>query len=280
MKTWRNLDWLPLIAVPLGLWGVALVRYLSPAALNGGRIWLGTIWLLALALAAAWLDAFLRALPRELSAASASAEVPPQVWLAAAITLWAVITLLLQIDGLTPTDWLLLACNLLAAFVWAASRLPAIGELALAIWGGFLSPAWLYSLLRGGLHPWLLFFGLSLTFLLAAGWIARDLSTFATDEKYNRRSLTRWLTWPVAITLHQALLASAYVLIAFAALVLNVPWRLAWPLLLPAVLSAWQALVLHNIANGLKPVWKLVRWNALAQPLLQAYLLLVGLWLA
>ncbi len=258
----------PRAALPalLAVWGWALAVYLAPQSLSLPVVLLGWLWLAALC-AAAWL----------LPSARTGGE-RALLWAGGAWTAWAALTLtLLRLRPWGAALWWLAGLNLALALLTGLPRRAFVQELALALWGGFAAPAWLYLLGRGDWHPWLLLLGLPLTLSLLAGQLAWGFSTFAADARQDRLTLVRRLGWPAAGSLHQVLLAAAFALLGFEVAFLGLPVRLFWPLFLALPLAGYQTWHLRNILAGLKPVWPLVQMAALALPLLLGYLLTVSL---
>ena len=274
-KDWLDLDlkrvFLPPAAAFLGL---ALMNYLGFAAASGAVL-LGWCWLAALTLGAAWLERFFRA---DAAPAAQKGWLPVLgiVW-----TVWGALTLLLLAGGWFSASAALLAVCLVLlvlADVLPPVRLAArgFGEIIQAVLAGFAAPAWLFVLARGGWHRWLLLFGLPLTLAFLAGWLAWDFSTFAADQKWERRTLLTRLSWQTAVPLHHLFLLSAFALLWLDA-ALGVPWAVLWSPLLAVLLAFYQILMLHNIANGLPPLWSALKINALAIPLVMVYLLSLAL---
>jgi 1,4-dihydroxy-2-naphthoate octaprenyltransferase len=111
-----------------------------------------------------------------------------------------------------------------------------------------------------------------------ASFLALDFPSFAEDVKYERRTLLTRLGWQRAIPLHNALLASAYLLLASAPS-FGFPFKLFWPALLTIPLASYQIFMLHNIGAGTPPLWRALTINAAAIFGLTAYLLTLTFWL-
>jgi 1,4-dihydroxy-2-naphthoate octaprenyltransferase len=111
-----------------------------------------------------------------------------------------------------------------------------------------------------------------------ATFLAYDFPSFADDVKYERRTLLTRLGWQRAIPLHNALLASAYLLFASAPF-FGFPFSLFWPALLTIPLAGYQVLMLRNIGDGAPPLWRALTINAGAIFGLTAYLLMLTFWL-
>ncbi len=256
---WRA--WLP---AGLALWGGSLAFFLAPQHFSWGMLLAAWLWLVALC----WSAGALHNLsPRQ------SGDLMPagMAW-----TVWGALTLLLmrpRVDS--GLFWWLGGLNVALALLWGLMRGRAAGEVGLAVWGGFAAPAWLYGLIRGGWHPWLLLLGLPLTLAILAALLAWGFATFSADQKQGRRTLVQVLGWQAAADLHHALLLAAFAFLGLDLAILGLPWRLLWPLFLVLPLAFYQMVQLRNITLGLKPLWDWLRAVGLAIPLALAYLLTV-----
>lgn len=153
-----------------------------------------------------------------------------------------------------------------------------IGEIILAFLLAVLTPAIPFLMAFPRLHPFLTAFTFPL-FLLAFAWqLAISFEQYSAHLKYGRRVLLIRLTWPRAISLHNGLLAVAYLFLA-ALPFWGVPFTLTWPALLTLPLAAWQGWMLRNIAEGGKPFWNALHIAATALLGLTAYLITITFWL-
>lgn len=153
-----------------------------------------------------------------------------------------------------------------------------LGEVLLAIQVGYIFPSLGFLLQAGTYHRLLAAAVLPLTFLLLPTLIALDLPIYSEDLHYERRSLLVRIGWRAAISLHHALLVTAYLLLA-AALLFGASFRLLWPGFLTIPFAAVQIIFLRNLAGGARPLWNLLTANAIAIFCLTTYLLTLSFWL-
>ncbi len=157
----------------------------------------------------------------------------------------------------------------------ATSR--GFGELLLAAQIGYLTPTLGFLLQAGGL-PWLLdLCTVALTLMLVAMFIAFELASYADDDRRERATLLTTLGWERGLKLHHAMMLASYMLLA-----LSVPLGFSFGLIGPAFLTlpfaVLQVFLLEGIARGARPIWKLMRANALTVFGLTTYFLTLSFW--
>jgi 1,4-dihydroxy-2-naphthoate octaprenyltransferase len=195
----------------------------------------------------------------------------------------AVIAILLVREGaLSPVGILFLGLSLIAVLAYAVPPLRLVdagfGEFILAVHIAMIAPALGFILQQGEYHRLVAIISFPLTLLALAYFLILDFPTFATDEKYDRRTLLRSMGWQRAVPLHHILILGAYILLA-SALLFGLAWGLLWPAFLTLPFALLQILWLRNISLGAKPIWTLLTVNALAVFGLTAYLLTFAFWL-
>jgi 1,4-dihydroxy-2-naphthoate octaprenyltransferase len=200
-----------------------------------------------------------------------------------ALAVVAVIAILLGQEGaLSPVVLLFLGLSLAAVLAYAVPPLRLVdagfGEFTLAVHIAMIAPAVGFVLQQGQYHRLVAIVSFPLTLLALAYFLILDFPTFATDEKYDRRTLLRSMGWQRAIPLHHILILGAYVLLA-SALLFGLAWGLIWPAFLTLPFGLLQIYWLRNISQGARPVWSLLTVNALAVFGLTAYLLTFAFWL-
>ncbi|HRK90478.1 MAG TPA: hypothetical protein PK152_15190, partial [Anaerolineales bacterium] len=114
---------------------------------------------------------------------------------------------------------------------------------------------------------------LSLTYFLIINFI-----TFPEDQKYERGTLLRRLTWERATPLHHGLIAFTYLMFALVPL-FGYSFNLIVPAFLTLPFAIFQIFQLRAIANGNPPNWKLLSSTALAVFGLTTYFLTLTFWL-
>lgn len=268
------------------LLGLAVLRYTGgdislPLALSGGA------WVLLLAVSQHWWAAYFgqpfepeqELLPAERDRLKALLF---NLNLAALTLLLALLLPLYFAGGLGPVLLLYLgmALLLLLAYGLPPFRLAnrGFGELAQAVLIGHIVPALALLFQQPELHRLLPLFSLPLPFFVLATLLAFNFPSFASDQKYARRTLLVGLGWENAITLHNALLLLAFLLLAALGL-LGVPFRLVWPGLLPLPLAIYQIYMFRRIAEGARPEWRMTNLVGGAILALVLYLLAFTLFL-
>jgi 1,4-dihydroxy-2-naphthoate octaprenyltransferase len=152
------------------------------------------------------------------------------------------------------------------------------GALGFAFLMAGMPPVIAYFLQAGEIHRLVAFVTFPLAFLALDYLLALEFTTFAVDQKYERRTLLTSLTWQKAVPLHHILMIMAYLILMTGSTV-GVPFSLIWPSLLTLPLAFYQIIMLRNIADGDKPNWAMFTVNATAIFGLTAYLLTLTFWL-
>jgi 1,4-dihydroxy-2-naphthoate octaprenyltransferase len=198
------------------------------------------------------------------------------------LTVGAVITVVLLSQGdLAPTAFLFLGLAFVLALLYALPPLRLIysgyGELVLAILMTNLFPALAYVLQAGDLHRLLAMMTFPLTLLFLAAMLALSLQSYLFDMKFHRQTMMQRLGWQRGIGLHNILIASAYILLAFS-VIASLPFRLGFPAFLSLPVSIYQIRQINGIAGGSKPRWRLLSITAIASVGLAAYFMNLALW--
>jgi 1,4-dihydroxy-2-naphthoate octaprenyltransferase len=128
----------------------------------------------------------------------------------------------------------------------------------------------------GEYHRLLVIIIIALTALALAYLLIANFSTFPSDQKYQRATLLRLLTWERAVPLHHTLVLIAYTIFAAAPFL---GFAFLWPAFLTLPFAVLQMLLLRNISMGAKPNWPLLTSTALAVFGLTTYFLTLTFWL-
>jgi 1,4-dihydroxy-2-naphthoate octaprenyltransferase len=152
------------------------------------------------------------------------------------------------------------------------------GELLVAVQIAFLVPTLSFLLQAGTYHRLLNLCTVALTCLLLASLIALDFHSYAEDLRNGRTTLLTRLGWERGLTIHHTLLGMAYFILGLAVL-LGFSMSLIGPAFLAIPFAVLQVVMLQAMARGAKPIWDLLRANALAVFALAAYFLTVSFWL-
>jgi 1,4-dihydroxy-2-naphthoate octaprenyltransferase len=152
------------------------------------------------------------------------------------------------------------------------------GELILAAHIAYIIPSIGFSLQVGESHRLLTFLIVPLTALALAYFLIVNFTTFPEDQKYERGTLLRRLTWERAVPLHHSLVIFAYIAFALAPM-FGFSFNLIWPAFLTFPFAVFQVIQLRAVASGNPPNWKLLTSTALAVFGLTTYFLTLTFWL-
>lgn len=152
------------------------------------------------------------------------------------------------------------------------------GELILALHIAYVIPSigFLFQAGENSRLPTLLL--LPLTVLALAYFLLLNFTTFPEDQKYERGTLLRRLTWERAVPFHHSLIVFAYLMFALVPF-LGFAFNLVAPAFLTLPFAIFQIYQLRAIANGSPPNWKLLTSTALAVFGLTTYFLTLTFWL-
>ncbi len=183
---------------------------------------------------------------------------------------------------LTLSSFLFLLSSILLVLAYAIPPLRLVdrgfGELILAAHIAYVIPTIGFLLQAGENHRLLFVLATPLIALGLAYFLVLNFATFQIDQKYQRGTLLRRLTWEHAVPLHHSLIAFAYVMYALTPL-LGFSFNLIWPAFLTLPFAIFQIIQLRAIANGNPPNWRLLTSTALAVFGLTAYFLTLTFWL-
>jgi 1,4-dihydroxy-2-naphthoate octaprenyltransferase len=201
---------------------------------------------------------------------------------ATALTSGAVFIAVLLRDGyLNPEIVTLLIVAFFLAFFYAAPPIQlansGYGELAISILLANLVPALSFLLQAGSLHRLIAMTTFPLTPLYLAMSLALGLPDYFGDLKNGRRTLLIRLGWQRGMNLHNILVLVGFLLVGFS-ITAGLPWRIAWPALLPLPVGLFQIWQMNQIADGGKPRWRLLTITAMATFSLTAYMLAFSFW--
>lgn len=150
------------------------------------------------------------------------------------------------------------------------------GELAASIHLAYMIPSIGFLLQGSENHPLLVWLTMPLTLMALAYFLITNFMSFQTDQKYERATLLRLLTWERAVPLHHSLLLTAYLIFIL------MPWSgypIIWQSFLTAPFALFQVIQLRQIALGGAPNWKLLHVTAIAVFGLTIYFLTITFWM-
>jgi 1,4-dihydroxy-2-naphthoate octaprenyltransferase len=274
--------------------GVGITHYLGQS-IDWNTYWIGQVCVTMLQLSSYYLKALYdltapsNLIPRQENPLSNDSEPTkslskPVLLLVSysSLTIGAVLTVLLIANkALNPSALMMLGIAFLVVFFYAVPPFRLVysgyGELATSFLMANLIPAIGFLLQAGSLHRLLAMVTFPITALFLAMILAISLEKYASDLKYNRRTLLVRLGWLPGMNLHNILILIAYLLLGLAA-ILGLPWSLTWPGLLSFPLGLLQIWQMTQIASGAKPRWNFLVLNAIATFALTVYLLAFALW--
>ena len=192
----------------------------------------------------------------------------------------AVIAFLLYIDhNLSYHSILFIGISLLLVLFYSISPIRLLnrgyGELILAVHLAYVIPSIGFLLQADDYHRLLFSIAVPLTALALAYFIVLDFPSFASDRKYERRTLLSLLGWERLIPLHHGLIIAAYLLFAAVSL-FGYSFSLLWPAFLTLPFAILQIILMRFISLGGRPNWTLLTVTALAVFGLTAYFLILA----
>jgi 1,4-dihydroxy-2-naphthoate octaprenyltransferase len=152
------------------------------------------------------------------------------------------------------------------------------GELLLALHIAYVIPSIGFLLQAGESSRLMTVFFVPLAALALAYFLVVNFITFEADEKYQRGTILRYLTWQRAVPFHHSLVLFAYLMFALAP-ILGYSINLVAPAFLTLPFAVFQIIQLRAIALGNPPNWKLLHSTALAVFGLTAYFVTLTFWL-
>lgn len=281
-----NLPLLLLVALAY-LLGAGIARYLGFAH-QPLVFWLGLCWVLLTMLFSLWLAEFFRPAGELYGEEQTTVQRDATnrlLFLLSGLTLiliGALTSLLLVICKDNPPLLLVLFLTFILALLYGLPPLRLVysgyGELLQALLLSNFTPLLAYLLQSNDLHSLLPAVTLPLAMLALSSFLALGFPSYAADQKYDRQTLVRRLGWKRAISIHRLFLLLAYLLFA-AALVMDFPVALFWPVFLTLPLAFLQLYWFNRIAAGAPPRWNF--FNALAFSLLglTLYVLTLTFWM-
>ncbi len=152
------------------------------------------------------------------------------------------------------------------------------GELTTTVIVANLVPTMGYLLQHGELHRLVAMVTFPLTALHLAMMLAFELPDYASDIKYQKRTLMVRLGWERGMALHNGLILCSYVLVGIA-MVSGLPLTIAVPMLLTLPLGIFSIWSMNRIADGRKPNWKVLTFTAASLFGVAAYLATFTFWI-
>ena len=274
--------------------GVGIAHYLGEK-INWETYVLGQVWVSLLQLSTTYLNEYYNAwADRENpnrtyltggSNALGEGKLDPRFALISALTTLAFLaslTVVLAYRIQPPLEtYFILILAFIGAFFYSTPplRLEAsgYGELIVSVIVAFLVPLFAFILQEGSLHRLIAMTTFPLVLLHIAMLIAFELPDYATDLKYEKRTLLIRLGWQNGMTLHNILIIFAFLLLLLAR-VFGYPRFALLAGLLSMPVGLFQIFQMRNIANGGKPNWNMLIIGAASLFVITAYLLAFTFW--
>ena len=183
---------------------------------------------------------------------------------------------------LTTPSFIFLLSSIILIFAYAIPPFRLVnrgfGELLLALHVAYVIPSIGFLLQAGESSRLMTVYFVPLTVLAFAYFLVVNFITFESDEKYQRGTLLRFLTWQRAVPFHHSLVAFAYLMLALAPL-FGYSINLVAPAFLTLPFAVFQVIQLRAIALGNPPNWKLLHTTAIAVFGLTTYAVTLTFWL-
>lgn len=283
-----RLSWLLYLLVSLMLYtlGTGIARYLG-AQTHAGVYLLGLLWVFSMVLFTSFAHRYfdLRAAAENLGREVFNflpwrSAMLLGVLLSATLAASAAL-MLIQLGVLSQSAWMLMLLIVLGACLYALPPARAAdsgyGELLLSVLLGAGAPAVSFMLLFRGYHPYLAMVGFPLTALHLSMLIALSFPTYASQQKYGRKTLLVRMGWENGMMAHNLLILSAFLLIVLSA-VFNFPNFAMFPTLLVLPLGLLEIYYMMRIAAGVPPNWNALAVSAAALFTLPIYILTLAFW--
>jgi hypothetical protein len=183
-------------------------------------------------------------------------------------------------QGWIPTvSWILLAAGLLIALTYGAPPLnlctSGYGELTASLGMAALIPAFAFTLQTNEIHRFVVMSSTPLIAVQYAAMILLQLSTYASDLKYNIQTVTVRLGWATAMRLHD--FALVFAILSFMIAYLNgLPRRVALGSVIALPLALAQIWQMERVRRGYPPRFRVVRASAFGLYGLMLYLQISG----
>jgi 1,4-dihydroxy-2-naphthoate polyprenyltransferase len=274
--------------------GVGIAHYLG-VRINWEAYVLGQTWVTLLQLSTTYFNEYYNAwADRENtnrtyltggSNALGEGKLDPLIALIAALTTLAFLaslTVVLATRIQPPFEtYLILFLAFIGSFFYSAPplRLEAsgYGELIVSVIVAFLVPLFAFILQAGSLHRLIAMTTFPLVFLHLGMLIVFELPDYATDLKFEKRTLVIRIGWQNGMILHNLLIIGAFLLLLLAR-TFGYPRFALLAGLLSIPIGLFQIFQMRNIASGAKPNWNLLTIGAASLFIITAYLLAFTFW--
>jgi 1,4-dihydroxy-2-naphthoate octaprenyltransferase len=285
-----------LIACLLYFLGAGISRYLS-GQVERMELFLGFGWIVLILIGFQYLNEYFYILDTKgdykwwMTPFSGSTGILGPEKLPRPVALWAGLTCLIVATYLTillnQNHWLNIQSGIILGVIFVGEMVFAIpplrlvlsgyGELIMALLMAGFIPAQAFLLQGQEIHRLMVMVSLPLVFLFLGMLLAFEFPAYASDNKYERRSLLIRIGWQKGMLLHNILVVSGFLIFGLA-FIFGFPLSLGWPALLVLPVGFMQVWMMNRIAAGGKPNWNVFILIALSTFCLTAYLLTFSFW--
>lgn len=152
------------------------------------------------------------------------------------------------------------------------------GELVITVLATIFLPAFAFILQKGEIHRLLAMTTFPLSALHLSMMVGLEFPEYASDLKFQRKSLLMRIGWQNAVLLHNMLVLGAFLLLGLA-LVFGMPPKIGLPAFLTLPVGLLQIWQMRRLAEGYKPNWLALSLNAVILYAATVYLLTFSYWI-
>jgi 1,4-dihydroxy-2-naphthoate octaprenyltransferase len=274
--------------------GAGIARYLG-VTIDWGVYILGQAFVTMLQLSAQYLNEYFDS-PGDLqnqnrtifsggSGAIGPGKLSRNIALVAAVTtltfLASISVVLLQQAAMSPLLVMMMVVSFFGAFFYSTPPVKlaesGYGELTTSVMVANLVPAFAFLLQYQDFHRLVMMSTFPLTALHLAMMVVFELPDYAADLRQGKQNLLVRLGWQRAMTLHNLLVLTAFLLLGIA-IWSGLPVAIALPAFLPLPLGILQIWQMRRIAAGAKPNWTTLNLTAVVLFVSMVYLLAFAFW--
>lgn len=107
--------------------------------------------------------------------------------------------------------------------------------------------------------------------------LLEDLVRFDRESRVRTDALGIKLGWDNVMILHNALILTAYALLALITL-FGLPWFITWPVFLGLPIGLVEIVLMERVRRGYKPLWKIMQIATASTFLISVYFLAFAFW--
>lgn len=187
-----------------------------------------------------------------------------------------ILVFLINNRSLSAGTWISIALLFLISIFSTQERFTVVNEFFGAFIVTGIIPALSFSLFSTELHRFLILINLPLFFIFLATMISLSFPNYARDLSLSRNSFLTVVGWQNGVILHDLFLIAGFLCLGISGLI-GLPWVILCPTMLSGIFAIFQIVVLHRIAGGHKPNWRLLKFTAIGVFLLSAYTMMLSL---